>query len=156
MDFMTGLKRTDYCGSFTAKDCGRELSKNIVIALWVMGQSAVGAVFDSLVRIGAVAAALIPQCVQWAIAEQAIKFTFIFYLMARKVFTITILIKTVGIFHMDYLRFAVFFSFGSFSPAASKARGHGPKAAFIRILSMGSKSAFVGRRPTSSAFFRSC
>jgi len=121
-----------------------------------MGQRAVGAVFDSLVRIGAVAATLITQCVQRAVAEKTVKFAFIFYLVAGKVFAITILKKAVGIFHMDYLRFAVFFSLCSFSPADSSARGHGPSAAFIRILSIGSKSAFVGIRPTSSAFFRSC
>ena len=121
-----------------------------------MGQSAVGAVFDSLVRIGAVTAALITQCVQRAITEQAVKFVIVLYLVARKILARTILKKAVGIFHMDYLRFAVFFSLGSFSPAASSARGQGPKALLIRIFSMGSKSAFVGTRPTSSAFFRSC
>lgn len=121
-----------------------------------MGQSTVGAVFDSLVRICAVAAALITQCIQRAVAEQAIELTFVFYLVAGKILAITILKKAVGIFHMDYLRFAVFFSLGSFSPAASSARGQGPKALLIRTFSVGSKSAFVGMRPTSSAFFRSC
>ncbi len=39
MDFMTGLKRTDYCGTFTAKDCGRE----VVVAGWVQRQRDLGA-----------------------------------------------------------------------------------------------------------------
>ena len=39
MDFMTGLKRTDYCGNFTAKDCGRE----VVVAGWVQRQRDLGA-----------------------------------------------------------------------------------------------------------------
>ena len=39
MDFMTGLKRTDYCGSFTAADCGRE----VVVAGWVQRQRDLGA-----------------------------------------------------------------------------------------------------------------
>ncbi|MBR6568144.1 MAG: aspartate--tRNA ligase [Clostridia bacterium] len=36
---MTGLKRTDYCGTFTAKDCGRE----VVVAGWVQRQRDLGA-----------------------------------------------------------------------------------------------------------------
>ena len=39
MDFMTGLKRTDYCGTFTAADCGRE----VVVAGWVQRQRDLGA-----------------------------------------------------------------------------------------------------------------
>ena len=39
MDFMTGLKRTDYCGTFTAGDCGRE----VVVAGWVQRQRDLGA-----------------------------------------------------------------------------------------------------------------
>lgn len=39
MDFMTGLKRTDYCGTFTAEDCGRE----VVVAGWVQRQRDLGA-----------------------------------------------------------------------------------------------------------------
>ncbi len=39
MDLMTGLKRTDYCGSFTAADCGRE----VVVAGWVQRQRDLGA-----------------------------------------------------------------------------------------------------------------
>ncbi len=39
MDYMTGLKRTDYCGSFTAADCGRE----VVVAGWVQRQRDLGA-----------------------------------------------------------------------------------------------------------------
>lgn len=39
MDFMTGLKRTDYCGTFTAKDVGRE----VVVAGWVQRQRDLGA-----------------------------------------------------------------------------------------------------------------
>ncbi|MBQ9913262.1 MAG: aspartate--tRNA ligase [Clostridia bacterium] len=36
---MTGLKRTDYCGTFTAGDCGRE----VVVAGWVQRQRDLGA-----------------------------------------------------------------------------------------------------------------
>ena len=39
MDRMTGLKRTDYCGTFTAKDIGRE----VVVAGWVQKQRDLGA-----------------------------------------------------------------------------------------------------------------
>ncbi len=39
MDFMTGLKRTDYCGSFTVKDCERE----VVVCGWVQRQRDLGA-----------------------------------------------------------------------------------------------------------------
>ncbi len=38
MDTMSGLKRTDYCGSFTAKDIGRE----VVVAGWVQKQRDLG------------------------------------------------------------------------------------------------------------------
>ena len=39
MDTMAGLKRTDYCGTFTAKDIGRE----VVVAGWVQKQRDLGA-----------------------------------------------------------------------------------------------------------------
>lgn len=39
MDFMTGLKRTDYCGTLTAKDIGRE----VTVAGWVQRQRDLGA-----------------------------------------------------------------------------------------------------------------
>ena len=39
MDFMNGLKRTDYCGTLSAKDIGRE----IVVAGWVQRQRDLGA-----------------------------------------------------------------------------------------------------------------
>ena len=39
MDFMTGLKRTDYCGSLRAKDIGRE----VTVAGWVQRQRDLGA-----------------------------------------------------------------------------------------------------------------
>ncbi len=39
MDTMTGLKRTDYCGVFTAKDIGRE----VVVSGWVQKQRDLGA-----------------------------------------------------------------------------------------------------------------
>ena len=39
MDRMTGLKRTDYCGTFTQKDIGRE----VVVAGWVQKQRDLGA-----------------------------------------------------------------------------------------------------------------
>ena len=39
MDFMTGLKRTDYCGTLTAKDIGRD----VVVAGWVQRQRDLGA-----------------------------------------------------------------------------------------------------------------
>ncbi|MCM1545389.1 MAG: OB-fold nucleic acid binding domain-containing protein, partial [Ruminococcus sp.] len=39
MDTMSGLKRTDYCGTFTAKDIGRE----VVVAGWVQKQRDLGA-----------------------------------------------------------------------------------------------------------------
>ncbi len=39
MDYMTGLKRTDYCGTFTAADCGRE----VVVCGWVQRQRDLGA-----------------------------------------------------------------------------------------------------------------
>lgn len=39
MDFMTGLKRTDYCGTLTAKDIGRQ----VVVAGWVQRQRDLGA-----------------------------------------------------------------------------------------------------------------
>ena len=46
MDFMTGLKRTDYCGTFTAKDCGRE----VVVAGWVQRQRDLGALIFADLR----------------------------------------------------------------------------------------------------------
>ena len=39
MDFMTGLKRTDYCGVLTMKDVGRE----VTVAGWVQRQRDLGA-----------------------------------------------------------------------------------------------------------------
>ncbi len=39
MDFMTGLKRTDYCGDLRAEDCGKE----VVVAGWVQRQRDLGA-----------------------------------------------------------------------------------------------------------------
>ncbi len=39
MDFMTGLKRTDYCGTFNQKDCDRE----VVVCGWVQRQRDLGA-----------------------------------------------------------------------------------------------------------------
>ena len=39
MDFMTGLKRTDYCGDFRVEDCGRE----VVVCGWVQRQRDLGA-----------------------------------------------------------------------------------------------------------------
>ena len=39
MDLMTGLKRTDYCGTFTQKDCDRE----VVVCGWVQRQRDLGA-----------------------------------------------------------------------------------------------------------------
>ena len=39
MDFMTGLKRTDYCGDFRTADCGRE----VVVCGWVQRQRDLGA-----------------------------------------------------------------------------------------------------------------
>lgn len=39
MDFMTGLKRTDYCGTLCAKDIGRQ----VVVAGWVQRQRDLGA-----------------------------------------------------------------------------------------------------------------
>ena len=39
MDMMTGLKRTDYCGTLRAEDCGRE----VVVCGWVQRQRALGA-----------------------------------------------------------------------------------------------------------------
>ncbi len=38
MDFMTGLKRTDYCGGFRIEDCGKE----VVVAGWVQRQRDLG------------------------------------------------------------------------------------------------------------------
>ena len=46
MDFMTGLKRTDYCGTFTAKDCGRE----VVVAGWVQRQRDLGKIIFTDLR----------------------------------------------------------------------------------------------------------
>ena len=43
---------------------------------------------------------------------------------------------------------------GSFSPAASKARGHGPKNALIRDFVTSSKSSFFGVLPSSACFCR--
>lgn len=39
MDFMTGLKRTNYCGDLRAEDCGKE----VVVAGWVQRQRDLGA-----------------------------------------------------------------------------------------------------------------
>ena len=39
MDFMTGLKRTDYCGDLRIGDVGRE----VVVAGWVQRQRDLGA-----------------------------------------------------------------------------------------------------------------
>ena len=39
MDTMTGLKRTDYCGVFTAKDIGR----TVTVCGWVQKQRDLGA-----------------------------------------------------------------------------------------------------------------
>ena len=39
MDFMTGLKRTDYCGNLRISDVGRE----VVVAGWVQRQRDLGA-----------------------------------------------------------------------------------------------------------------
>ena len=39
MDTMTGLKRTDYCGTFTAKDIDRQ----VVVCGWVQRQRNLGA-----------------------------------------------------------------------------------------------------------------
>ena len=39
MDFMTGLKRTDYCGSLRLADVGRE----VTVAGWVQRQRDLGA-----------------------------------------------------------------------------------------------------------------
>ena len=45
-----------------------------------------------------------------------------------------------------------YYAFGVFSPAASRARGQGPKMFLIRQRSASGKSAFLGRRPRAAAF----
>ena len=59
-----------------------------------------GAIFNSTVRIAEVSAALITQCIQRAVAEQAIELAVIRYLMAGEVLAVTVLEKRMGIlFH---------------------------------------------------------
>lgn len=58
-----------------------------------------GAVLDTLLRKAAIAAAPIPQGVQRAVAEQAIKAADICCLMAGKVFTFSVLKECIRVFH---------------------------------------------------------
>ena len=59
-----------------------------------------GAILDAILRIGKVAAAFGPQCVQGAIAEQAAETTFVRYLMAGEIFAFFVL-KKVVMSHID-------------------------------------------------------
>lgn len=49
-----------------------------------------------------------------------------------------------------------YFSFGIFSPAASRALGHGPRKVLIRARVASSKSALMGGLPSSRALSWSC
>ena len=66
-----------------------------------MGAQAIGTILDSAICVGKVTAAVLPQCVQGAIAEQAIEGFRICALMAGKIVTFPIL-KKIVIRHFSY------------------------------------------------------
>jgi hypothetical protein len=64
-----------------------------------VGQKAGRAVLNALLGIRAVAAAAAAQCVQGAEAEQAVELLLIAHLVAGEIFTLSVLIKAIGVFH---------------------------------------------------------
>ena len=60
-----------------------------------VGPQAVGAVFDTLLRVAEIAAALISQGIQGAVAEHTAKVLRVSTLVAGKIFTFPILIKII-------------------------------------------------------------
>ena len=76
-----------------------ESGKHIFVSLQAVGQCAVGADFDALIRIAEISAAPVAQGIQRAIAKQAVKFPVILHLMAGKIRAFPILKKTVIVLH---------------------------------------------------------
>ena len=72
-----------------------DLGHNLIVVLCPMWNQAGGAVLYSTLCIGKIAAALIPQRIERAVAEKAAKLLFIFTLMARKILTFLILEKFI-------------------------------------------------------------
>ena len=60
---------------------------------------AVCAVFDATAYIGKTSAATVAQCIQGAIAEQAVEVFFLYPLMTGKVFTVPVLEKFIVLHH---------------------------------------------------------
>ena len=85
------------------------LSGHISIVFAFMWQLAVGAVFDPLLSDLKVPAAFIPQCIQWAVTEQAVKVLRVRYFVAGKIFTFFVAEKRkmfsflIWFFHDFYL-----------------------------------------------------
>ena len=80
MDFMTGLKRTDYCGVLTMKDVGRE----VTVAGWVQRQRDLGALIfvDLRDRTGIVQLAFDESCDK-EVFDKALTVRIEYVLMAR-------------------------------------------------------------------------
>ena len=96
-----------------------------------VGTQATGTVLNALLRVCKIASAVLPQRIQRAVAEQAIKALLIAAFVARKILTLGILKKFVVFHKMLFLRFANARIFGIMLSHA------GPRKDFRRFLNEG-------------------
>mgnify|MGYP006956563922 CR=1 FL=1 len=78
----------------------REFLGDVAVAAPAMGDQTAAAILDAIADIGEVAAALPAQHIQGAVAEQAVEICK--SLVTGEIFTIFILKKTIGIFHLQH------------------------------------------------------